>query len=71
MKAIGPIMQGLNKPVNDLSRGASLKEIVLTIAITSLQASNLSEQERIEKLKQEKLEKKLFKKTKERKKTTG
>jgi phosphate acetyltransferase len=61
MKAIGPIMQGLNKPVNDLSRGASLKEIVLTIAITSLQAANLSEQERLERMEQEKLEKKLAK----------
>jgi phosphate acetyltransferase len=57
-KAIGPIMQGLNKPVNDLSRGASVNEIVLTIAITSLQASNLSEEERQEKIKNEKLAKK-------------
>ena len=46
LKAIGPIVQGLSKPVNDLSRGASLKEVILTIAITSLQASNLSEEER-------------------------
>lgn len=36
-KAIGPIMQGLNKPINDISRGANVEEIVLTIAITCLQ----------------------------------
>ena len=37
-KAYGPIMQGLNKPVNDLSRGSSVEDIVGVIAITSLQA---------------------------------
>jgi phosphate acetyltransferase len=68
IKAIGPIIQGLKKPVNDLSRGASLREIVLTIAITSLQASNLSEAERIERIKQEKLQKKLDKKLKKEQK---
>lgn len=36
--ALGPICQGLNKPVNDLSRGANVQEILLTIAITSLQS---------------------------------
>lgn len=36
--AIGPVLQGLNKPVNDLSRGASVKDIVNTIAITAIQA---------------------------------
>lgn len=36
-KAIGPIVQGLNKPINDISRGASVDEIVLTIALTCLQ----------------------------------
>lgn len=36
-KAIGPIIQGLNKPVNDLSRGTSVDEIVMTTAITILQ----------------------------------
>ncbi|MEG1581594.1 MAG: phosphate acetyltransferase [Clostridia bacterium] len=38
VKAIGPIIQGLNKPVNDLSRGATPDEIVIMIAITKLQA---------------------------------
>ena len=36
--AIGPIMQGLNKPVNDLSRGALVRDIVTTVAITAIQA---------------------------------
>ena len=39
VKAVGPIMQGLKKPVNDLSRGTSMDEIVLNIAITVLQAN--------------------------------
>ncbi|HEY7854046.1 MAG TPA: phosphate acetyltransferase [Aquiluna sp.] len=38
--AIGPILQGLNKPVNDLSRGALVKDIVNTIAITAIQAGS-------------------------------
>ncbi len=33
--SIGPVLQGLKKPVNDLSRGASIEDIVFTIAITS------------------------------------
>jgi phosphate acetyltransferase len=36
--AIGPVLQGLNKPVNDLSRGALVRDIVNTIAITAIQA---------------------------------
>lgn len=36
--AIGPVLQGLNKPVNDLSRGALVKDIVNTVAITAIQA---------------------------------
>jgi phosphate acetyltransferase len=38
--AIGPVMQGLNKPVNDLSRGATVTDIVNTIAITAIQAQD-------------------------------
>ncbi|MDR2704049.1 MAG: phosphate acetyltransferase [Cellulomonadaceae bacterium] len=36
--AIGPVLQGLNQPVNDLSRGALVEDIVNTIAITAIQA---------------------------------
>ena len=38
--AVGPVLQGLNKPVNDLSRGALVDDIVNTIAITAIQAQN-------------------------------
>ncbi len=36
--AIGPVLQGLNKPINDLSRGALVEDIVNTVAITAIQA---------------------------------
>ncbi|HSH48811.1 MAG TPA: phosphate acetyltransferase [Halomonas sp.] len=36
--SVGPMLQGLNKPVNDLSRGAKVDDIVYTIALTAIQA---------------------------------
>jgi len=38
--AIGPVLQGLNKPVNDLSRGCQIPDIINTVAITAIQAQN-------------------------------
>ena len=41
--AIGPVLQGLRKPVNDLSRGALVRDIVNTVAITAIQAQAVPE----------------------------
>ncbi|WP_230657199.1 phosphate acetyltransferase [Psychrobacter sp. I-STPA10] len=38
--SVGPMLQGLNKPVNDLSRGALVDDIIYTIALTAIQASS-------------------------------
>ncbi|PIT13407.1 phosphate acetyltransferase [Snodgrassella alvi] len=40
--SVGPMLQGLNKPVNDLSRGALIEDIVYTIALTAIQAVQMS-----------------------------
>ncbi|WP_168920318.1 phosphate acetyltransferase [Enterobacteriaceae endosymbiont of Macroplea appendiculata] len=40
--SIGPILQGIQQPVNDLSRGSSIEDIVYTIAVTAIQADKKS-----------------------------
>ncbi len=40
--SVGPMLQGLNKPVNDLSRGALIEDIVYTIALTAIQAVQMA-----------------------------
>ena len=43
--AVGPVLQGLRKPVNDLSRGALVQDIVNTVAITAIQAQAMNPRE--------------------------
>jgi phosphate acetyltransferase len=43
--AIGPVLQGLNKPVNDLSRGALVDDIINTVVITAIQAQAADEEQ--------------------------
>lgn len=43
--SIGPMLQGLNKPVNDLSRGALVDDIIYTIALTAIQALQAEQRE--------------------------
>lgn len=40
--SVGPMLQGLRKPVNDLSRGALVEDIVYTIALTAIQAAQMN-----------------------------
>ncbi|MCB0115418.1 MAG: phosphate acetyltransferase, partial [Caldilineaceae bacterium] len=45
--SIGPVLQGLRKPVNDLSRGALVDDIIYTIAVTAIQAEQATQKQRV------------------------